>query len=284
MTKLSLEANPIVEKYGLLKGLTLTDAQISYKNIFFRGHGENHWALEPTLFRTIDKSNVHGADWLHHHKAEFNILNDFQNSCDLTGVYLPSDNNSLRVQQKKIYEEFFDMFNFDGLEWFTEEFFELAAFGQHYGIPTRLLDWSKNPFVACYFASSHALSLNDIEDKNLCIWVLNTEKLPFDISKVLNVLDLPKGVNQHIAHQQGVLSYLNFDRKIYNKLGVAPALNLVMDYFNESHRLLKINISSNLASDIFHYCDSHSINACNLFRGAHGAAIHTKDLIKLKKR
>lgn len=42
---------------------------------------------------------------------------------------------------------------------------------QHYGLPTRLLDWSTNIFVAAYFAVSGTL------EKDGEIWVLNPEKL-----------------------------------------------------------------------------------------------------------
>lgn len=38
---------------------------------------------------------------------------------------------------------------------------------QHYGAPTRLLDWTRSPFVACYFACSG----NSSEDS--AIWMLN---------------------------------------------------------------------------------------------------------------
>ncbi|HHA2744224.1 TPA: FRG domain-containing protein [Stenotrophomonas maltophilia] len=40
---------------------------------------------------------------------------------------------------------------------------------QHYGIPTRLLDWSTNPFIALYFA----LSSPREEDCNPAVWVLD---------------------------------------------------------------------------------------------------------------
>lgn len=42
---------------------------------------------------------------------------------------------------------------------------------QHYGLPTRLLDWSTSIFVACYFAVSN------LEKKDGELWILNPEKL-----------------------------------------------------------------------------------------------------------
>lgn len=42
---------------------------------------------------------------------------------------------------------------------------------QHYGLPTRLLDWSESPLVALYFA------LNSQEDVDAAVWVMNPMKL-----------------------------------------------------------------------------------------------------------
>jgi FRG domain. len=42
---------------------------------------------------------------------------------------------------------------------------------QHYGLPTRLLDWSRSPLVALYFAVSNN------NEKDACVWILAPSKL-----------------------------------------------------------------------------------------------------------
>jgi hypothetical protein len=54
---------------------------------------------------------------------------------------------------------------------------EVLFFMQHYGIPTRLLDWSENPFISLYFALTSApyevIDRKRVYKEDACIWVLD---------------------------------------------------------------------------------------------------------------
>jgi hypothetical protein len=49
--------------------------------------------------------------------------------------------------------------------------FDWLFLQQHYGVPTRLLDWTENPFIALYFALS-----SSAKDDDACIWMLDPIK------------------------------------------------------------------------------------------------------------
>ncbi|MEV8215817.1 MULTISPECIES: FRG domain-containing protein [Bacteria] len=260
-----------------------TDTHILEKSLVYRGHGDYNWDLEPTYYRQPKNISFVFDEKTIEYQKESNILIQFQESCDLAGVQLPSDNDKLRKNQKLKIDHFFGKFNNCSGDWFSDDFFELAVFAQHYGVPTRLLDWTKNPFVASYFACSYALSSGYHEDKKISIWVLNSAELTGELKDVLEVLEPPKGINQHISHQQGVLTYTIAREEILQKFGFRPKLQDILEHYNSSHRLLKINIDFKEVIRLFDFCNYHNFNACHLFRGAYGAAQHTKDIMNLNK-
>jgi hypothetical protein len=63
-----------------------------------------------------------------------------------------------------------------------EHLIEWLALMQHHGAPTRLLDFSKSPFIAAFFAFEQC---EDHLDKNTAIWAINTNFLKLRATEML---------------------------------------------------------------------------------------------------
>ncbi|WP_121352232.1 FRG domain-containing protein [Flavisolibacter nicotianae] len=112
----------------------------------FRGQANANWVLNNAIERT---------DFIRHHKGiEAQFVAEFQRGAL---NYLTKDQTPGHL-----------------IEW--------LALMQHHGAPTRLLDLSRSPFIAAYFAYELAL-LRD--DHHVSVWCLNIDHLR---SKALEVL------------------------------------------------------------------------------------------------
>ncbi|MCH5250689.1 MAG: FRG domain-containing protein [Lachnospiraceae bacterium] len=106
---------------------------------WYRGHADKEWELIPKVQRNFAGSE---EDLF---RRERYYTNDFQARASVfKSPALPID-----------------------------EYANWLTLMQHYGLPTRLLDWSRSPLVALYFAVSDKSQC----DKDGCIWMLTPGKL-----------------------------------------------------------------------------------------------------------
>jgi hypothetical protein len=101
---------------------------------WWRGHANAQWRLEPHAFRR------------HPERPE----NQFYNETALLGHFVSrAPSRSHRPCPD------------------NDDYFGWLFLAQHYGLPTRLLDWTENPLVAAYFAV-----LEQPSDNDGCLWAL----------------------------------------------------------------------------------------------------------------
>jgi len=100
---------------------------------FWRGHGDAEWPLLPHVFR---RNPFPGGPMY----CESGLIGHFL-------VRAPSRSHTKTPE--------------------PNDYFGWLYLAQHYGLPTRLLDWSESSLVASYFAVTE-----DREDRDGCIWAL----------------------------------------------------------------------------------------------------------------
>jgi hypothetical protein len=106
----------------------------------FRGHADAGWALRTSLMRALEGHRLTAAQAL---EIERSAMLEFRKQAHL---YVPP-----RMA-------------------FADDTPGAWAVMQHYGAPTRLLDWTRSPYVALYFAVSHL-------EGDGAVWLLDAQTL-----------------------------------------------------------------------------------------------------------
>lgn len=116
-------------------------------NFIFRGVKDTNYSLIPNVFREYE--------------GKVKVRSDTENNFVSGRIYLAAESEILASFSKNARTYLPPSLH--------DEDFLLLQYAQHYGVPTRLLDFTANPLVALYF------SCNGGAEKDGAIWVISIE-------------------------------------------------------------------------------------------------------------
>lgn len=257
-------------------------------NSLFRGHGDSDSPLEPRAWRPEKAGASPTCDPV---RDEILRLRLFLDSSDRQGLPIP---HGLETVRRALRDH--ECPGPPERYWPSDEVIPALALAQHHGIPTCLLDWTTNPFTACYFAAAEFLRISErsaevaerfgveaVTVSSIAVWCFDQRAIQWRPEQNISLLPTvhvcfpPFAENDNLRAQEGAFMFSPV-RCSSNARSLAKPFNQILaEHLDDIGRdtspaFFKLVLGAGQAGDLLMYLEQMGLSATTLFPGYDGAA------------
>ena len=279
-------------------------------HFIFRGQPSDKYELLPSALRPeskelFDKVALRDSQYddIEYNQIlnEYLVLRLFYSACDKKGLVIPNIE-----RMRSTINDTMDLRTMLGNEdWLPYDLWEIAALAQHYGLPTRLLDWSHDLFIALYFAIESHLDKRKLPEdtKFIVLWALHLPLVSTAPNSEfpLRIIQPKYHGNPNLAAQQGLFTMWQTTKEVnksplggmninVNKMVNRTPLDILLQKYKGNDlptigiKMKKIILPISGIKELYKFIAINGYTAARVYPGYYGVARSIKHLQVIREK